>query len=281
MKILHVVSHNPITFKIIIEVLKELLSEANIDFIKNDCMKITCVDVTRSILIDLKMNKNNFSTFRCKNKLSIGVSFTNFYKFINSVKTNDKLHLYIDNNNINNLAINIKQENRVWTKKSKMALLEISSQDIKIPKDGIQCIITMNSSEFHDICKELQSIGDYIEIRCNKDKILFKTKGIIGEQVWDSTNMKIKLSNNSPLEIYGIYELKKIASFSKLTKLSVRVRLFMKNNFPLILKYDINDPSENNGEITIALAPICEDTMDANYSDEDEFYEDEELKLII
>ena len=106
MKILNLETTHTVPFKVLFEVLKDMLTETNIIFRSNkkndddsetnpadkekgdesDCMKINAIDPTKTVLINLKLDGINFNKFVCKkSKLLIGINLACFYKLIKSI----------------------------------------------------------------------------------------------------------------------------------------------------------------------------------------------------
>jgi proliferating cell nuclear antigen len=72
-------------FKTLSEALKEILTDANIEF-TDSAMKIITMDPTQTILVHLKLEKNNFEYYHCKHKIVIGINMSNFFKLIISLQ---------------------------------------------------------------------------------------------------------------------------------------------------------------------------------------------------
>ena len=94
-------------FKTMTEALKEILTDANIEFTEN-AMKIITMDPTQTILVHLKLEKDNFESYYCKHKIFIGVNMLNFFKLIRTLTNNDALTLFIEEDNVNLLGIRIE-----------------------------------------------------------------------------------------------------------------------------------------------------------------------------
>jgi len=330
MKILEVVTEHTGPFKILFEVLKDMLTETNIEFkaaqkkesiISNmnpysdseppsdsttagtcvtdsdqndkkeprkaeekDCMKITAIDPTKTVLINLKLDGTNFSKFVCKkNKLLIGVNLGCFYKLIKSMGKNDILSLYVEHDTKNYLQIKIDSPDDKKDSKFKLKLMDLDENKMSIPEITFDAVITMDSQEFNKLCKEMNSIAEYVEIKCLQDKIIFTCKGETAERTTTYTN---DISNHSlatishgctksestPQIIQGIFELKNLVLFSKCSALCDYIEIYMKNDFPLVIRYTV----ATLGRILLCLTPIKEDTKQSAYSDEEEFYSDQD-----
>ncbi|ARF11334.1 proliferating cell nuclear antigen [Klosneuvirus KNV1] len=317
MKILNVVTEHTLPFKTLFEVLKEMLTEANIVFkssIKKkdddedvpeesdkksekntkeeDCMEITALDPTKTILIRVKLNGSDFSTWECKkNKLVFGINLGYFYKILKSMDKNAILSMSMDHDTKNCLKISMENQNEKKTKTWDFKLLDLDESKINIPKIDFDAMITMDSQEFNRLCKEMSGFADYVEITCLHNKLIFQCKGdyancktVYGtadSEDDETENILVSISHastqsknsNAPQIVQGIFELKKLVLFSKCATLCNEIEIYMKNDFPLVIKYTI----ATLGKVLLCLTPIKEDTTkNATYSDEDEYYSDDD-----
>ena len=263
-------------FKILIEVLKEMIPEANIEFImdkkntndgsetsdssnkidiqKKDAsgMRIIAVDITNTVLINLKLEAANFTKFECKKpRLTLGVNLVYLHKLIKSIDKEDSLTFYqdIDNRNI----LNIKVSNPESGKESTfdLKLLEIKKEKLQIPNVVCEALVTMNSQEFHKLCREMNQIAEYVDIRCLKNKIEFTCKGDYANRKTtyrtddtDKGSSKVHIQNahdndNKPFIVRGIFELKNLVMFAKCTNLCNQIEISLKSNFPLVIQYTV------------------------------------------
>lgn len=317
MKILNVVTEHTLPFKTLFEVLKEMLTETNIVFKSSmkkkddddadaeesekkdgktpkeeDCMEITALDPTKTILIRVKLNGSDFSTFECKkNKLTIGINLSYFYKILKSMDKNAILSMSMDHDTKNCLKIAMENPNEKKTKAWDFKLLDLDESKINIPKIDFDAMITMDSQEFNRLCREMSGFADYVEITCLHNKLIFQCKGDYAncKTVYgtadteddETENILVNIShasaqsknNNAPQIVQGIFELKKLVLFSKCATLCNDIEIYMKNDFPLVIKYTV----ATLGKILLCLTPIKEDTTkNATYSDEDEYYSEDE-----
>jgi proliferating cell nuclear antigen len=56
--------------------------------------------------------------------------------------------------------------------------------------------------------------------------------------------------------IQGYYNLKSLVLFTKCTNLCNNIEIYLRNNFPIIIKYEVGDL----GELKLCLAPKCDDS---------------------
>ena len=196
MKIIKVVTEHTGPMKVLFEVLKDMLTETNIEFRSSpkkklddedliddedsetkkknlkeekDCMKITAVDSTKTVLVNLKLDGKNFNEFVCKkNKVLVGVNLGYFYKLIKSMGKNDILELSVDHETKNYLKIKIDCPDENKESEFNLKLLDLNETKTAIPEITFDAVITMDSQEFNKLCREMNNIADYVEIKCLK-----------------------------------------------------------------------------------------------------------------
>ena len=101
------------------------------------------------------------------------------------------------------------------------------------------------------------NLSDNIEITTYEQQITFKCKGDIADQETSigqsQTGGMSFLKNENNEIIQGIFSLKYLVLFTKCTNLSTSIELYLKNDYPLIIKYTV----ASLGEIKLCLAPKC------------------------
>ena len=93
-------------FRILIESLKEILTDTNIIFDKTG-IKLIATDNSQIVLIHMKLYAENFEYFYCEKKITIGINMMNMFKLIKTMNNNDTLTLFIEKDNPNRLGIKI------------------------------------------------------------------------------------------------------------------------------------------------------------------------------
>jgi len=66
-------------FRILIEALKEILTEANLE-IDPHGLKIIAMDGTQTVLVHLRLHSEWFEEFYCPQRLILGLNMINFFK---------------------------------------------------------------------------------------------------------------------------------------------------------------------------------------------------------
>ncbi len=240
-------------------------------------LRITTVDQSRTILIHVKLNAEDFTDFICKkNKVEIGVNMPNLHKLIKSIDKEDIMTLTLDSKDQSNLNILVDNDNPDKDVHSayKLKLLDIPRNKFRMPGSDVDAQIIMSSQYFHKICREMSSYADYIDIKCSKSSVIFSCAGFFAER---STELKqsnavdiqhISSEDDGDTIVQGIYDLKHLVMFSKCASLCNNIEIFMKNDYPLIIRYTI----ASLGKMMICLTAVKAKTDD-NFSDDEDLYD--------
>jgi proliferating cell nuclear antigen len=243
----------------LIEALKEILTEANLEF-DSQGIKIMAVDETHTVLVYLRLHSDKFETFYCPAKHVLGVNMIYFFKLIKTMGNNDSLTLYMPANNPNKLGIRMENSEKSTVTNYFLKLFDTDVEDIQIPSLNFTSIIHMPSVDLQKICRDMNALGEKldVEITSSASDLIFKCMGDFAEQETiisenNMSNMKVHKSANAAAEIVqGIFQLKHLVLFTKCTSLCPSIELYLKNDYPLILRYTV----ANLGEVKLVLAPM-------------------------
>ena len=237
-------------------------------------MGIIAMNSSNSVLIHLKLDAFNFDEYLCsKDKLTIGVNMTFFFKLIKTMNNTDTLTLYMDDDDTNRLGIRIENSDKNLVSTWKLNLMDLEDYDIRIPPTEFTSVINMPAQEFHKICRDLNPIADNIEIKSMGKKLIFTTwegeiahnEIIIGES---GSGLNVTLDEEeSDTIIQGIYDLKNLTLFTKCTNLCSNIDIYMKNDYPLVIRYAV----ASLGQIHLCLSSNSDDINNDDYISEDEY----------
>ena len=87
-------------FRTLIEALKEILTEANLEF-DSTGIKVIDVDETHTVLTYLRLHSDRFEYFYCPAKYVLGINMIYLFKLIKTLSNNDSLTLFLPANNTN------------------------------------------------------------------------------------------------------------------------------------------------------------------------------------
>jgi proliferating cell nuclear antigen len=247
-------------FRTLIEALKEILTEANLEFDPQG-IKIMAVDETHTVLVYMRLLSDKFETFYCPAKHVLGVNMIYFFKLIKTMGNNDSLTLYLPASNPNKLGIRMENSEKSTVTNYFLKLFDTDVEDIQIPSLNFTSIIHMPSTDLQKICRDMNALGEKldVEITSSAADLIFKCIGDFAEQETiisennGTSNMKVHKSSGNTAEIVqGIFQLKHLVLFTKCTSLCPSIELYLKNDYPLILRYTV----ANLGEVKLVLAPM-------------------------
>lgn len=241
-------------FKVLIEALKELLIDTCIEFDESG-MKIMAMDNSHIVLVHLKLEATRFEYYKCDGKLSIGINMLNLHKLIKTINSNDTLTLFIDSCDMNHLGIKIENGEKNTKTTYKLILLDLDNPKISIDPAEFNSVLTLPSSDFQKICRDMHNLSDFVEVKNINNQLIFTCKGDFCCQetiLSDNDNGMYSINNKNENEIIqGVFNLKYLVLFTKCTNLCNTVEMYLKNDYPLIIKYSV----ASLGEIKLALAP--------------------------
>ena len=240
-------------FRILIEALKEILTDANFEFDENG-LKLVAMDSSHTVLVHLRLNASNFEKYVCNQRLVLGINLINMHKLMKIMGNNDTLKLVVAEDCLSYLNIIIENSEKNSITKFKLNLMDLNEENIEVPPPKFESVITMPSVDLQKICRDMHNLSEETEIKSISNQLIFSCKGQFAEQetiMGSSSNGLLFIKNDEDNIIQGIYALKHLVLFNKCTNLCNSVELYLKNDFPLIIKYNI----ASLGEIKLCLAP--------------------------
>lgn len=239
-------------FKILIEALKEILIDANFEFSK-DGIRIMKMDSSSSVLVHLKLNADSFESYKCDKPQILGINMFNLFKLIRTIGNDDTLTIFYDDSKIGVLGIRIENGNKNQVTNYNLNLMEIDVEDLNIEPEEFKSEISMPSSDFQKIIKDIAGLSDTIEIKSIGNKLIFSCNGDFASQDTEigETQHGIIFTKNSDKIIQGKFSAKHLVSFTKFTNLCNTIKIYIKNDYPIIIQYSC----ANLGICKLALAP--------------------------
>jgi proliferating cell nuclear antigen len=253
-------------FKILVEALKELLTDTCIEF-DTGGMKIVAMDNSHVVLVHLRLHADKFETYHCAQKLVIGVNMLNLHKLMKTINSNDVLSMFVDEADVNHLGIRVENSEKNTKTTYMLNLLDLDNHRITIEPTEFNSIITLPSTDFQKLCRDMFGLSDLLEIKNVDNRLIFSCKGDFCSQETVLSADKLPpppLEDNagetptdppesSPADtiIQGVFSLKFLVTFTKCTNLCNIVEVYLKNDYPIIVKYAV----ASLGEIKLCLAP--------------------------
>jgi proliferating cell nuclear antigen len=270
-RILEVKTIQSSAFRVLIESLKELLTDVNIEFRRKEekevgeeknknkgGMRIMAMNNKKTVLIHLKLDADNFEVFECqKQKITVGINMLHFFKLIKTIDTSSVLTLYIDSDDTSKLGIKIENAEKKQITNYKLGLMDLDIDQLEVPPTSFDSVITLPSSDFHKLCRDMNYISEFIEIQNVGKNIILKGSGEIATQetILGETMNGLNVSrNDNNIIVQGKYELKHLVMFTKCTSLCSSIDIYMKNEYPLVIHYQV----ASLGDIYLCLTPIVD-----------------------
>lgn len=250
-------------FRALITALKDIILDTNVIF-DAEGMKIINMDKTHTTLVNLLLEADKFEMYKIKKeKILIGVNVVHFSKLINMVENDDTLIISIEKNNyaegfVSDLTLTYENASLKKIKRLHLRLLEPDIEELKYPEVPFSSIINFSSEEFQKIVRDYSAISDKIEIKSVGDELIFKCTGQISDALVvltevDQSMEYVKKPDTSKV-IQGVFSLKNLGYFIRCTNLCKQIEMYLENDLPLIVKYDV--ARLGNIKLCLAQAPL-------------------------
>ena len=217
------------------------------------------VNKTGKILVYMRLDADKFDVYKYnyhKKKLTLGIDINNLLKCLKCMSHFDTMTWIVDDEDINKLVIILESNERKEKKTFKLNLMDIEEETYDISPIQFPYSITLPSQDLHKYCKDMAASTEKIEIKATSNRLFFSGKGGIGNIEFEvgETNGGLSIvstTNNTNEIVQGLFELKFLLIFTKCTNLCNQVTLFLKNDYPIIVTYQI----AALGEIKLVLSP--------------------------
>lgn len=276
-------------FKLIFEALKDALKDINIKWIKPTAgvaesggMSIVAYNPRSGVLIKVKIPASSFETFYIKppngaNEIQIGVNMKSFNTLMKIAKNNDGISLILNEHDKNELTFIFENGVQKIRQRYYLKLLELPDEGIHLPTTQFPFKIIITPEEFHKIIRDVSQLSEklnikFIDTKEIKNTIVLTAKGEFadGEITLTDESSGVQIIKNMDINeeiiVKGTYDLKNLALFSKCQTFCGYVELYIKNDFPLIIKYEI----ANLGHALLVLSTCKDENMLDEDSDESE-----------
>lgn len=245
--------------KILTEALKELLTDTVLE-VDSTGIRVIAVDISHTCLVHLKLNAEKFETFHCPQRLDLGINILNLYRIIKTISASDTLTLYIEDTDFNHLGIRVDTNDKNTCTNYKLNLLDLESTNIVVQPSHFSSVITLMSSDFQKLIRDMHAIGERVEIKRIRNELIFTCTG-------DFCTQETVLSENYVHEsaggqedsneiTQGVFLLQFLVMFTRCSALSPTVDLHLKNDYPLLCVYQV----ANLGTLKLAAAPDASQT---------------------
>lgn len=244
--------------KQIIDAMKDIVSDANLDCAETG-ISLQAMDSSHVSLVTLALHPEMFSRYRCDTSKSLGVNFVSLSKIMKCASNDDKISIKAEDDDE---VVQFVFESNDKITDFEMKLMHIDAEHLGIPDTEYMATITMPSTEFARICRDLAIIGETCMISASKEGVRFSVEGDLGagnitlretSQSDAKEHEKVHIKIDAALEL--TFALAYLNMFAKATPLSPTVTLKMAPEIPLVVEY----PITSGGHIRYYLAPKIEE----------------------
>lgn len=247
-----------LVIKTLVEALKELLTDVVLE-LDSTGLRVIAMNKACAVLVHLRLDADKFEYYRCDKPLNIGLNIINMHKLIKTVGNSDTLTLYVDDSE-SHLGIKIDSAEKNSRTVYRLNLLDMENAVISVSPMQFEDVIVLGSGEFQKLCRDMQNIADVAEIKVVNEEVTFSCRGdfstqetVLGNGCLQKVAREGETSQpQATAEItQGMFSLDYLVMFTRCTNLSPNVQLYLKNDFPLVVRYMVS----NLGEIKLVCAP--------------------------
>jgi len=234
------------------EVLKEIVHDVNLR-IDSTGVKLLTLDGARCALVYMRLRADAFEEFRCEGSFNLGINMASMFKLVKTSGSHDTITLYMDSATNNELGIKIQNAEKNSVTDFKLKLLDVDDEIMTLPDVEFESVITMPSAFFQRMCRDMLNISDTIVIKSCGSQLVLGCNGDFARQetVIGETDAGMNIAAKTDKTIEGRFSLKYLSLFCKASNLSNTIELFLKESYPLILKYNV----ASLGELRFGVAP--------------------------
>lgn len=248
------------TFKRILAAIKDLITETNFDC-SSSGIALQSMDSSHVCFVSLLLRPDGFDVFHCPRPMTLGLSLSAVSKIMQCSANDEEMTLLLDANKADVLVVKFGGKDSVRRSIFELKLMYIQGEALGIPDISFGAKVTMPSSEFQRVCRDMSLLGDSVTITVKKTSVEFVATGETGTGKITLTagNTADASTQNVSIELHedcsGGFALRYLVYFTKATALSETVTLTLTHDQPIIAQYEI----PKLGYVRYFLAPKVEE----------------------
>jgi proliferating cell nuclear antigen PCNA len=225
------------SFKNALEGISSLVQDASLTFLPEKGIVLREFDKTGKILIVAEFAAESLDSWFFPEKLVVGVDLVAFAKTLKSSCSTDILTVQVSPDLLT-VSINSGKSKKVF----KLKTLKLKENTDSFPVQYFDFSVIINSSLFTSYCKTLHSNCDKVFLTCSPNLLSFSgalDTGTVEFSLETGRDLEIIVSEDAKEKVTGCYDLRYFLLFSKCSSLSDDTILFVKDDYPLILQYNL------------------------------------------
>ncbi|KAF6754730.1 proliferating cell nuclear antigen, N-terminal domain-containing protein [Ephemerocybe angulata] len=161
--------------KKLLDAIKELVTDANFEC-NEEGINLQAMDNSHVALVSVLIQAAGFKRYRCDRPMPLGVNLGSLTKVLKCAKDDDICTLKAaDEADLLNLVYEAKNSDRIA--EYEMKLMDIDSDQLGIPETEYDARVTLPSSEFTRIVRDLSQLGESVRIEVSKEGVRFASEG--------------------------------------------------------------------------------------------------------
>lgn len=248
-----------------IEGLRYIISEGTICFSPEDggIISLSSVNTSETVFVFTKLLGHLFENWFCEEKTTVSVNFAQLFKAMKGCTEKDLFSMYVLKDQPEKLYTKTEATQDLTTTHT-IQLLELPESNIRIRKKlSYSCQITISSSQFSKVLRDMEHVGStYCQMTVVGDTLTLTSVSNVcddtghvkqestfkGKNIADTSNLDDVYQSEAPTaaneapKIYtGTFLLKYLTFFVRHVTLSEVVRIYLRNDFPLLIEYKVSN----------------------------------------
>ena len=243
---------NATLLKRILDAIKELVVDVNL-LCTEEGIELQAMDAAHVALVNFTILADACTLYACTEPITLGINVVTFAKIVKCSEATDSV-LLTHTKDGDTLGITFESANGSRKAEYGMKLMDIDSEHLEIPETTYACSVSLPSSEFSRLMKDMANFGTTVTLHVKEDVFLVETKGDMGLA---TVTVKQDKVSKQPTEIECsketkmMFPLNYLVTFTKAQNISDQVSLYLSENIPIHVSYDMGD----KGSIGYHLAP--------------------------
>lgn len=213
------------------------------------------MDTSHVALVSLNLSMEGFESYRCDQNVVLGINIANLSKVLKLSDPSDSITLQADHDP-STLKLIFKNPKTQRSTEFSLNLIQLDVEHLSIPETDYSSLVTINSSEFSKICKELQALSESLTIKTSPDCVHLQVEGQAGKGFVKLTSDESDRKEDATMievtaPVEQQFALNYLNLFNKASNLSSHTRLLMNTEQPLVTEFRI----DSLGVLKYYLAP--------------------------
>lgn len=255
-------------FKLLCDTLKDIVHDVTLR-IDSKGIHCNCMESSKTCMVNMILHADRFDVFHCMSETRVSLSMEQLSTLTAMCGHMDQLSLYQERSETDVMVVLIetKTQDSTMRKKWKLRLKALDIYEVDMDCTEYLSIITMSSAFFHSICRSCSKLSDVLIIESLSDRLRIGVDGMFAAGNIEITQAKdCSFIAKTDKEYKASFALRFLLLFTKATGLSQNVELFLAEDYPLVLRYQIADL----GELQLSQTAIFTDDDVPEKDEEDE-----------